>query len=282
VSSKPAQMSVDREVIGGHLNKSHWADFHRRWAQLTPPLRPNKEIAEGLRQAIAGHAERVLLLGVTPELADLGAEVVGVDHSEMMIANIWPGDTERRRVVKADWLALPFPKGHFSAAIGDGSLNALSCPIAHRRLYEQLAHVIRPGGRFAVRLYKTPDRGEPLAVVRNSAVAGEIGSFHAFKWRLAMAIVAAAADPNIRVETIREVFNREFPDRAALASASGWPAADIDTIDVYKGSSEVYSFPTFDQLRTAIPDSFTDPRLVPVGSYELAERCPLVVMDLKG
>jgi SAM-dependent methyltransferase len=266
------------DQIGGHLSKSHWADFHRRWAQLTPPLRPNKDIAEGIRQAIAGHAERVLLLGVTPELADLGAEVVGVDHSEMMIANIWPGNTERRRVVKADWLALPFPKGHFSAAMGDGSLNALTYPDGHRGLYAQLAMVVRRGGRFAFRLYKTPDRCEPLAAVSAAALAGEIASFHAFKWRLAMAVVAASADPNIRVTAIRDAFNREFPDRARLAAASSWKLSDID---VYEGSSEIYSFPTFDQLRAVIPGSFEAPRLVAVGRYELAERCPLVVMDFK-
>jgi SAM-dependent methyltransferase len=269
------------DQFGGHLSKSHWADFHRRWAQLTPPLRPNKDVAEGIRQAIAGHAERVLLLGVTPELAELGTEVVGVDHSEMMIANIWPGDTERRRVVKADWLALPFPKGHFSAAMGDGSLNALTYPDGHRGLYAQLSRVVRPGGRFAFRLFKTPDRCEPIAAVRAAALAGEIASFHAFKWRLAMAIVAASKNPNIRVTAIRDAFNREFPDRAGLAAASGWKATDIDTIDVYKGSSEIYSFPTFDQLRAVITDSFENPRLVAVGSYELAERCPLVVADWK-
>ena len=263
------------------MSKSHWADFHRRWAQLTPPLRPNKDIAEGIRRAIAGHGERVLLLGVTPELADLGTEVIGVDHSEMMIANIWPGDTARRRVVRADWLDLPFPQGHFTAAMGDGSLNALTYPDGHSRLYGQLSRVIRPGGRFAFRLYKTPDRCEPLAAVRAAAMAGEIASFHAFKWRLAMAAVAASGEPNIRVTAIRDAFNREFPDRAGLAAASGWKAADIDTIDVYEGSSEVYSFPTFDQLRAVIPGSFENPRLVAVGSYELAERCPLVLMDAR-
>jgi SAM-dependent methyltransferase len=263
------------------LSKSHWAEFYRRWAQLTPPLRPHKDVAEGIRKAVAGHDERVLLLGVTPELADLGAELIAVDHNDMMIAKIWPGDTARRRVVKADWRDLPFPRNDFSAAIGDGSLNALTYPTAHRQLYDQLAKVIRPGGRFVFRHYTTPDRGETIAAVRAAALAGKIGSFHAFKWRLAMAMVAATGDPNIRVEAIREAFDREFPDRAKLAVAAGWPVADIDTIDVYRGSSEIYSFPTFGQLRGAIPAAFENPRLVPVGSYELAERCPLVVMDLK-
>jgi hypothetical protein len=127
-----------------------------------------------------------------------------------------------------------------------------------------------------------PDKAEPVAAVCEKAVEGAIRSFHAFKWCLAMAIVAEADDPNIPVVKIRDVFNAALPDRARLARSSGWSAEDIDTIDVYRGSAEVYSFPTFEQLRAAVPGAFADLRLVPAGSYELAERCPLVIMDLKG
>jgi hypothetical protein len=55
--------------------------------------------------------------------------------------------------------------------------------------------------------------------------------------------------------------------------------AQIDTIDVYRGSPEAYSFVTFEQIRQTMPASFTNPRLIATGSYELAERCPLLVLD---
>jgi hypothetical protein len=244
-------------------------------------LRPHKDVVEGLRQAIVGHDEHVLLLGVTPELADLGRTLVGVDKNEMMIAKIWPGDTSRRRVVKADWRALPFAAREFSAAIGDGSLNALPYPDGYRQICDQLSKVVRPGGRIAFRLYKTPDRPETVDAARAAVESREIKGFGAFKWRLAMAIVAETGDPNLAVEDIRARFDQLFPDRGRLAGTTGWAADDIDTIDVYKGSPEIYSFPTFDQLRTAIPAAYGTPRLVAAGSYELAERCPLVLMDLK-
>ena len=263
------------------VSTSHWTEYHRRWARLTPPLRPNGEVADAVRQAIAGLAGRVLLLGVTPELSDVAQRIEAIDRSETMIAHIWPGDSETRRASRGDWLDLAAPVGHFTAAIGDGSLNALTYPHGYRRLLDRLAEAVRPGGRFAVRTFVTPDPCESLEAVREAAMAGEIRTFHAFKWRLAMAMVTQAGDPNIEVARILEGFYRLVPDRSALAKATGWAAEDIDTIDVYRGSAEIYSFPTFTQLCAAVPDRFVNVRQVPSGTYELAERCPLIVMDVR-
>jgi SAM-dependent methyltransferase len=264
------------------LSESHWSEYYRRWSRLTPPLRPNEEVRDCIRGIIADHDQRVLLLGVTPELVDIGDELIGVDHSATMIAHIWPGDTERRRVVKGEWLALDFPPGHFSAAVGDGCLSVLTFPAGYQTLCGQLARVVRPGGKLVFRMFRTPEIGEPVAAVCHRAMKGQIRSFHAFKWHLAMAIVAEAGDPNIRVERIREVFNEAFPDRASLARAAGWREEDIATIDVYKGSWDVYSFPTWEQFRRAIPDALTNLQFISAGSYELAERCPLVTMNVAG
>ncbi|HXX83746.1 MAG TPA: hypothetical protein VEN29_07145 [Casimicrobiaceae bacterium] len=87
------------------------------------------------------------------------------------------------------------------------------------------------------------------------------------------------ADANVAVRAIRNDVDRMFPDRAALAAATGWAAEDLETIDVYKGSGELYSFPTLEQFRAPIPAAFHRVRIVPAGEYELAERCPLLVME---
>jgi SAM-dependent methyltransferase len=261
------------------LSDSHWASFHRRWAHYTPPLRPDADVAAAVRQAIAGHDAQVLLLGVTPEFADAGADVTALDSSELMIGSVWPGDSPHRRAIKGDWLAMSFAAGSFTAAIGDGCLSALAYPDGHRRLYEELERVLRPGGYVVLRLFKMPDRPETVATVLAAARAGEIQKFHAFKWRLAMAMAAASADPNLAVQAILSRFEQEFPDRQNLAALTGWPIEQIDTIDTYRGSQEAYSFATFEQLCRAVPAGFTKPRLVAAGSYELAERCPLLITE---
>ena len=259
---------------------SHWEEFHRRWARIKPPLRPNAEIVAAFDAALTGHANRVLLLGVTRELADLGHELIAVDRSAGMIEHVWPGDSARRRAQQGDWLDLKFPKSHFTAVIGDGSLSTLPYPAGHRAFYAQLERVLKPGGRFVVRTFATPDHGDTVDTVADRVAAGRIGNFHAFKWQLAMAIVSGSGDANIAVATILEVFNRVFPDRKALAAATGWSADDIATIDVYEGSPDVYSFATLSQLRAAMPKSFARVYIEAVGTYPLAERCPFMVLEL--
>jgi len=268
---------------GGYLlDDSHWASFHRHWNRLKPPQRPHRDVAVALGKLIAedGFADRVLLLGVTPELAPLGRRLVAVDRNQTMIDHIWPGDRDDRQAIKGDWLALPFPPGFFAAVIGDGSCNCLAYPDAYRELFAEIGRVTRPGGRIAIRVYLAPDLPETVPALRAEVLSGRAGSLHAFKWRFAQALLAEAGGANVRVEAIREAFDCEFPDRPGLARASGWSMDDIATVDFYKGSAEVYSFPTLAQFRAALPATFGQARAVPSGNYELAERCPLMVIDL--
>ena len=94
-----------------------------------------------------------------------------------------------------------------------------------------------------------------------------------------MALVAKAHVPNIKVIAIRDAFERMFPDRRALAAATGWERENIDTIDAYKDSSDIYSFPTREELLTVIPNAFVNVRFLSSGDYDLAERCPIVAME---
>jgi SAM-dependent methyltransferase len=262
------------------MTASHWDEFHRRWSRVKAPLRPNAEIVAAFEAAVAGHNGRVLLLGVTQELADIGRELVAVDSSQGMIDNVWPGNLARRRAQLGDWLDLKFPQGHFTAVVGDGSLSTLLYPAGHRAFYAQLEHVLKPGGRFVARTFATPEDGDTIDAVVARTQAGRIANFHAFKWHLAMAIVSSSGDPNIKVTAIRDAFNTRFPDRKGLAAMTGWSIEDIDTIDVYAGSPDVYSFATLSQLRAAIPSSFKRVYVEAVGAYPLAERCPFLIAEL--
>jgi SAM-dependent methyltransferase len=260
---------------------NHWDTYHRLWARLRPPLRPDADVAAAVRQAIQGHDQRVLMLGVTPELAGIGDDLTAVDHNQNMIDHLWPKELAARRAVHADWLELPFPRGHFSAVIGDGSLSNLHYPAGYRQLYSELTRVVRPGGRFAARAFVRPDQNLSPQRLCADALAGRAGSFHAFKWRLAMALVAQHANANMGVAHILAAFNEYLPDRAGLIGAAGWSADDFATIDIYAGSSVSYSFPDRNEYLSSFADTFTDVRWQSAGRYELCECCPLLTMEIR-
>ncbi len=258
---------------------SHWNEYHRRWSRLSAPLRPDADIVRGFEKIVGGHDGRVLLLGVTQELCHIGRSLSAIDRSPAMIANIWPGDTERARALRADWLSPPFADGAFTAIMGDGSLSAITWPSDYRTLFAQAARLLELGGVVALRLFLSPDAVESRAELQRRTLEGDCRSFHAFKWRLAMSVVAETGDPNIAVTAIRDAFNAMFPDREMLAERTGWKGDDIETIDVYANSPDVYSFPNFSRLREVIPDDFANIRLIPCGGYPLAERCPFLAME---
>jgi SAM-dependent methyltransferase len=254
---------------------SHWQRYHARWSQIRPPLRPNRDVVDCIVNLAGGRDRKVLLLGVTPELADAFVTVQAVDKSPAMIASLWPGDSATRKVSLGDWLDIPGPAGRFDAVIGDGSLNMPHYPRETRILLDRVTDLLVPGGVFACRVYERPP--QPISADDLAAIASgpaEIG-FHGFKWQFFMHL-AEIVGANIPVALVREQFNELFPDRAALAASTGWLAADIDTIDVYRGSPSVYAFPNRTEFLAVLPESIGDARFVACGSYDMAACCPIL------
>ena len=260
------------------MTGGHWNAHARQWSLIASPLRPHRDDVGNLRQAIDTNSGLHLLLGLTPEYAALFNRLVAVDCSAAMIAALWPAQAPGKMAIQADWLGLPLGDASFHSCIGDGSLNVFSFPSQYPRFFDQLARVLRPGGRIALRVFVRPDAGEACDAVCASALQARITSFHAFKWRLAMAIAHETGDSNVRVAAIREAFMRRLPERKALAVASGWSVESIDTIDAYAKAGASYSFPTLAHLRRAVPD-YLETVDLKYGRYELAERCPMLVLQ---
>jgi hypothetical protein len=94
-----------------------------------------------------------------------------------------------------------------------------------------------------------------------------------------MALAHERADPRMPVVDIRDRLELEAPDRAEFAALSGIARVDIDTIDIYRGSAEIYCFPTGDELLGALPPALRLVEFAPSGSYELSEHCPLAILQ---
>ncbi len=260
---------------------SHWSRPDEHFARVGPPMRPPPAAIAAYAAALGPHAGPMLVLGSTPELATLADDVTAVDRSEAMLARVWPAGDAARRAVLGEWTALPFGDATFAAAACDGGLTCVAWPDAAARVRDELARVLRPGGRAAIRLFARPEHDEAPGDVLASARARAIGSFHACKWRFATALASARHDRHVAVREVLEAFDALVADRGALAREAGWDARVIDTIDAYRGSPDVYAFPTVDEAVALWSRAF-DVRVVGTGDYELAERFPLLVLDARG
>lgn len=246
---------------------------------MGPPLRPNTEVVAGIKDCLAEHNQRLLILGVTPEFADLAADVQAVDSSKNMIAAIWPGDASHRRAIEGNWTDLPCEANSRQSAVCDGGLTLLPFPDGYSAIFEELSRVLEPGGRAVFRVFCVPTPCESLEALEASAWNGEFQTIHALKFRLAMARVAQQGSINIALKDVWDDFATLFPDREKLADSTGWSSQAIDTIDFYRNSEAVYSYPTADQVADLARDIFAKVTIVPVGSYEMADRSPLLVLD---
>ena len=263
------------------MNRDHRREYYRAWSLLTPPLRPHQQVVAAVKQQIGDQPGRTLLLGVTPELADISRDLVALDRNHSMVEHVWPGNTAARRAVVGDWRNQNFAPASFSVCVGDTSLGAMQFPRDVSLLCHEVVRLLRPEGKFVCRVYLSPDVRESVEQVRDAVLSGQIRNFHAFKFRLGMTLIAHPSEPRVGVDAIFRTFSDLFSDRDELSHRTGWSREQIDTIDFYQGSTVAFNFPTQEQLHSVVSKIFADVKFVPVGTYEFAERSPLLVARTK-
>lgn len=269
---------------------TQWHSFSVQWNLLGSPLRPCAEdlqIIEALLTADTGlfnatTKRQVWLLGVTPEIATLrwpqNVELLAVERVQAMIDGVWPGDTDSRRAICADWLDVPFSDESFDLAIGDGCLTHVEYPDGLSRLLASIHRCLRCDGYLMLRLFCRPDDAETPDSVIAALQSGAIGSFHAFKWRFAMAVQGMDDAPDVAVDEVWRAWNATGINGDALAAARGWRPEEIATIDLYRGSPARYNFMRFDRTIRHLQDAGFDLMAMRSGHYELAKCCPHVLL----
>jgi hypothetical protein len=254
-------------------------DFHRRWAGLRSPQRPHPAVVGAMRALLAGREGLAVQLGVTPEIAHLPDRSVAIDWNANMVAIAWPGGGADHRALVGDWKQLPLRDGSADFIFGDGCLTMLRWPEEYRLVLGRLAMVARSGGRAVLRCFATPEPCETVEALCGGAWAGSAGSFPAFRMRFNMAVAAEAGEMNPTSDFIHRAFSEHFRDRARLAAASGWTIEEMTEIDGYRGSAFIHSYPPRDAILATLPVGIRSARFIETGGYELAERCPLLVLD---
>jgi len=234
--------------------------------------------------SISEDISSIIILGVTPEVVQLpwpsNACLHAYDHSADMIASVWrPHFRNPSFVHQVRWQSMPLSEESVDLVIGDGCFSVLPCADEYRAVFDEAARVLKPFGRVVLRCFIRPELSESLEDIVTAVYNGQIGSFHALKWRVAMAI-KPEHEFNIAVSDIYAAFNNYFPDRKQLAEFTGWPSEAIDTIEAYKVNDVRYTFPTMSELKLLLLPFFN---IVDIrhGSYELADRCPILSLQPK-
>jgi len=184
---------------------------------------------------------------------DRGADVVGVDFSEAMLA-------EARRTVpgvefrEASADGLPFADRSFDAVVANGVLHHLGDP--DRALGEAL-RVLRPGGRLTATVWAAPDTLEAFGLFF-AAVAE-----HAGEADLPHGPLFGVADD----ETLLGLLERAgFGDNSVQAVAATWSMSSIDVLLQAFGTwAQIDTFPL--EIRNAVEESVR----AAAGRYETAD-----------
>jgi hypothetical protein len=269
---------------------SYWDSFARAYANLGGPLRPSEEEV-GLMEGVVRDwmmsrritSPRALLLGATPEIANMrwpeGTSLTALDKSFPMAKIVWPGDISgQRAMVCADWLAPPRREASYDVVIGDGSINSLAYPAGFRALAETVSSLLHGPGLLVLRCYLQVTPRESAEQVHAQALDGSVGSFHAFKLRLLMALQRTARD-GVAVNDVHQWVSRNV-DLPALTLRTGWARSAVETIQYYKDSTTVYAFPTLDQLRSELLPLFEEVSLL-IAGHEMGPRCPILVLKVR-
>ncbi|MBN1868390.1 class I SAM-dependent methyltransferase [Candidatus Sumerlaeota bacterium] len=266
-----------------------WAAKLSKWPHMGSPLRPTAPdlvLAERACGDFPGvshaHPLRVLVLGVTPELAGLrwpeGTRLWAVDFCRPMIRGLWPDGRLGlpALAVCGDWRDMPVFDSSIDIAVGDGCYNVFQPPDGYRLLSAQVRRVLKPTGRVAMRFFVRPAENESLDVVFSDLLEGRVGNFDIFRWRLQMAVHGTTDEGTCQGDAW-EVWNAREIDTDALAEKLGWSRAALATIDLWQGSRARLCFPTLNEVREALADDFVEiAHHCP--DYELGDRCPALLL----
>lgn len=267
---------------------SHWEHHARNWRHVGLPLRPAEadvRIMESLLAERLDEAARVLLLGVTPELARMHwprrTHLLAVDRSAGMIRHVWQGSLPDidAQVIQGDWNALPLSSACRDVVIGDGFYTPLSYPDAYRRLGRELARVLRPAGYYLIRAFVRPEQAESLDCIESDLLAQRIGTIHALKWRLAMRL-HDNLEAGVPLDAVWRAWDALRRRPVFAACLRRWSPEEVATLEAYRGANGRYTFPTLAELRAALAPDF-DEIDCRIPDYELGERCPILLMKTR-
>ena len=169
------------------VSRDHFASIVPQWSHLGPPLRPSPDDTAEVQRVVAdlGAGARAVVLGLTPEIVGCqwpsDVALLAMDHSRAMMRSLWPPQQgpSNSLAALASWLSMPIRAGEIDIVVGDGCYVLLDFPDGYAALTNEVRRVLRPGGRYVIRVFLRPDRAETVEEIAQALDNGDIGSVHA-------------------------------------------------------------------------------------------------------
>lgn len=242
------------------------------WDKLKAPARPTQSVIDTFKSLVPEGP--ILLLGVTPEIANAYDNVLAVDRDPKMIENVWPGDTETKTAVNADWETF-LPGKKFNSIIGDIALTMLADKKRITTFNVKAFNMLNAGGTISQRILHKPKESITRAMLIDMLTKPATVNFNAFKWMMFMTYTDETHN-KIKVVNILKFFNEIAPDREVVAKHTGWSLDQINTIDIYKNSDWELIVMTKKEWLETIPKDAIDVKFTYQDDYDLAELCPIL------
>ena len=278
------------------VNPTFWNSQVELIKAMGPPVRPHRSEILNMQSMLhdrisnwpASGRIKVLVLGVTPEIVGMdwpaGTELTAVDQSESMISAFWPGDIAgHRRLVRSDWLAMPFEPGSFHFVLGDNVFNVLDYPQGFRNLADRLHEITRPEGLVIVRVLCQAEPREDGHEIVAEYRRGQLTDYQQFRFRMMTASQVSVREGLFTSkEAIDQTMEEHGLSMAEVYEKTGYrppmppsagPAAPMAPYKV--------SYPTPDEFLAAISHRFAvaDTRY---GAHPLARRTPVFALQPRG
>jgi hypothetical protein len=265
---------------------SIWNNQSAKWKHVGSPTRPSQEDQNIIASIISkkqqnADSTNAVVLGVTPEMIQLrwpeGTTITAVDMNESMIQTLYkPHEIYPTSVKQERWQAISLPDNSTDIVVGDGIFTPLEKEEDLVGLFAEVDRILKPSSMMVVRAFIRPEETEAIDTVVKDALSGKIKNFGSLKWRLAMALTDNKG--RVNPAEIHKKFNALFPDRAYLGTSGKWSLDEISTIDAYEKIEGVFTFLTLNEL-VKISQPYAKIIEKKVGSYELADRCPIIVFE---
>ena len=266
-----------------------WAPSVKGWSRFLSPFRPDRDdvsIVERVARELASDAPlQVVTLGLTPEVIGCNwpeaTSLKAFDSSHEALRRLWPvtGAPAGFEARQASWLDLPVERGSADLVTADGSLVCVSYPAQIERVLEEVRRVLRPGGMFVARTFLRPDDPETLDAILADLEAGRIGNPYVLKIRVD-AVLHHDGFAGFSMLEKSNLWQELFPDPAAVAARFGWAPETMAIPGDYSIADLRFTYPTLGELRGFLAQGFEELECA-FASYELAERCPSLVLRKK-